>query len=1231
MNHLENSAKVLSPDRSYVCEALPGQTVRDVLRQLPEWYDHSSLAVFNHGHRIKDYDGFVVNPGDNLLICLVPEGGGGGGGKGILSVVAAVAIIAVAWWNPMGWAASGALLSQATLYAVGGSLLLGGVGTMLAPKPQLGTANSLGTSQRENSYFLTGQSNGARPYSPVLVCYGKNKIYPALAANPNIVNVGKDSTIDALYDFGIGLQSYNPNDIKFGGTPASQYYPQYYYHFNTKTPELKLITNRYAYQDFAVLLEPGSPFIARTEDETINAEVNIAFSRGLAFIDNNGATQPSAVTFRVEWSPAGANSWSPVAADSFKGATVTQVSPTEVSVSAATLAPFVLIAAVVFPGPGLYDIRVHRTSVISTDARRQDEATFTLLESRVVGNVLNLAAPHTMLEMRVKASERLNGVVQNLSVISTSALNTYGANGNVILRTATRNPAWIAIDILTGPGNPRPIRNDQIDWPAWKRLADICDTPRTWTIGKKVITSARFTCDVVVDYKTTVKELLESVLSTCRASLTIGVNGKYSVMFDGERTIPRQIITPSNSRNFTAARQFPPEVHALKVSFIDAQSDYQKQETVVYADGYNASNAEIFEDVGTFGITEYQHAWAFGRYQLASAIGRAEVFTVTMDIENLACQRGDLVHVAHDVPMVGGVPAFVISVNGNTVDVTESLGILPNSYTVRLSDGTIRQGTITQTVDGNSFTLDNASGIQPDDLIVIGEAERVVKPYIVSQISPSLDLSATLTLLPYVKEIYDADIGDLPEWAPEISNDLINASNLEITSVNVDGQKMVYVDRMPYGKFIVTWEVNQPSLVNSYNLVITTADGERQVITGLANKYYEYSIDLVQNPLKYGPIVFDVTPFTAGGIPGKPGSATNSIVPDRIAPAKVNWFLVNVQDMDIAISWEPPKEPDILEYEVRYSPRTFGANWNASQIIGRFAHNVTRTMIGARTGSYGIIVRDTSGNVSELDGRRTTIEYLPNINLIKRVNDAPEWAGQLENVEREGYSIQSAGDWGSVTPEGFYYYKEYFDAGEIYELRISNKIESHGATFDDYIVNWVPLAIARPLVSSQSSLYNCMLEVRTSDDVPFITALSAGKVQLPMDEGGIEWSPWRPCEVGDFTGRLFQFRVRMQSFNPYVKAVLDDGLIEIDVRDRIDRFSDLPVPVEGLDVEFDPPFMEPPTLAVTTENSTAVTHTITNKTRFGFNVQLFDELKKPVVGQVDVLALGYGRQRPAKI
>ena len=95
----------------------------------------------------------------------------GAGGNGLGQILLGAALIAVSWWNPMGWAAAGSFLSQATLYSVGTSMILGGVAQMIAP-----TAKASDPSERpENrpSYVFNGAVNTTAQGHPVPVGYGR--------------------------------------------------------------------------------------------------------------------------------------------------------------------------------------------------------------------------------------------------------------------------------------------------------------------------------------------------------------------------------------------------------------------------------------------------------------------------------------------------------------------------------------------------------------------------------------------------------------------------------------------------------------------------------------------------------------------------------------------------------------------------------------------------------------------------------------------------------------------------------------------------------------------------------------------------------------------------------------------------------------------------------------------------------------------------------------------------
>ncbi len=95
----------------------------------------------------------------------------GAGGNGLGQIILGAALIAVAWWNPMGWAAAGSFLSQATLYSVGTSMILGGVAQMIAPTPK--STDPSERPENKPSYSFNGAVNTTAQGQPVPVGYGR--------------------------------------------------------------------------------------------------------------------------------------------------------------------------------------------------------------------------------------------------------------------------------------------------------------------------------------------------------------------------------------------------------------------------------------------------------------------------------------------------------------------------------------------------------------------------------------------------------------------------------------------------------------------------------------------------------------------------------------------------------------------------------------------------------------------------------------------------------------------------------------------------------------------------------------------------------------------------------------------------------------------------------------------------------------------------------------------------
>ncbi len=127
----------------------------------------------------------------------------------------------------------------------------------------------------------------------------------------------------------------------------------------------------------------------------------------------------------------------------------------------------------------------------------------------------------------------------------------------------------------------------------------------------------------------------------------------FSVVIDEPKTVPVRLFTPRNSWAYEGELDHQPMPHGYRIGYLDAERDWQADEVVVYDDGFDAGNATRIERVEWPGITSRAQAWKEGRYHLAQRRLRREVHRITVDFEHLACERGDLVALSHDVIAFG--------------------------------------------------------------------------------------------------------------------------------------------------------------------------------------------------------------------------------------------------------------------------------------------------------------------------------------------------------------------------------------------------------------------------------------------------------------------------------------------------------------------------------------------------------------------------------------------------
>lgn len=1328
LESLKPMAEIVYPSGTTINQLIDDLKIPDNVRDY--------LMVFRDGAVVKDYD-LIIEEHEKLTVAVVPRGGGGGK-NGTLGIVASIAIAyAAPYAAPYVAANTGISVTLATAaISIVGTLLV----SSLIPPPA--SANSGSQSFEEPlTYNLTGQTNSANVYGGVPAIYGQTRFYPYIAAQTKVVQLGKKSILNALYDFGLG--NLLITDVKIGSQPAQNLGARFNFFSDTKSPNLKFLTATSGYDQLAYNMSANSLTVT-TKPNADAVAITMVLPRGLARFNDQGNPTNYEIALKVEVRQKGTTAWRVAGSRDFKveGITVrddredkrvanynepVQVSgaktyrygsgtnelvqvqsenfvcvPDFFKESKRDLKPVIdddklrypnlfqqvtpynnnpywsygqwidprdpyekvahglpcyqvdaVLSKVIFTGAtaqpnsirfetsfnvqGTYEIRITRSSAESTNTRILDQLQVTSVETLKNEKPVQLDHPHTLIEMQVQSSERLTGNVDNLSAFVSRRIRTIDQNGFLPNIIETSNPALIALDILTNEANREPLRDDQIDFASFYRLAEFCNEEVTYQQGGKTLTHKKYEFNGVV-VGASVQEAVNNVLSNGRAQLLMLQNGKFGVLIDQPKSVPKQLITPANSWNFKGSRVFPYYPDAMRVEYVEPELNWAKSEVVVYSsNSINASNAKRYETLKTTGIINYDQAYRYARFMMNQAKFRSEVFSVSMDIENLAVVRGDLVLVQHDVPKMGAPALRVVSNEGAIVTFNQSIEIPANaSYTVRTLDGEIKNGTIKQQIDDVTIELDVADpDITPDALLTIGETNKVTHPYLVLTVTPQPDLTATLELSPYNENVYSDEI--LPEWNPSFSGSLINGTSLKVTNLTAV-QELTYVNRQPQVDIGLRWDIEGTiGLLERVDVYYIVEGQEGEYCGSSDGKELIWKM----SPIRQKELTnrnegyFVATPFSKLNFEGESTELTYMIQGDITPPLPVDGFGVNILNNSlIDIFWKKSRDVDIDKYELRYTPELKNPSWNISSHLSTVDHTTTRTSAGARTGSYGLMVIDTTGNKSDPQWLRTSVENLPSLDFIVELNDAPLWNGNKINCNTDSGTLQLNGEFGSVTDQiGYYEFEEVYDANEIQELRCISYLEGYGVSAKDFMSDWIPLASADPLASATEEDFDYWLEISTSETQTVMADWIPLASADPIAGGGVGWQPWRRVESADLTGQLYRFRIAMVSYNADVNVLMKSGRTEIDVLDRFESYPDINVTTGGVRIDFNPPFRSTPAVAVTIDGNTEnVRYEIQDKNKNNATIALINnETGVNATGKIDVQVQGYGKIRSAPL
>ena len=886
---------------------------------------------------------------------------------------------------------------------------------------------------------------------------------------------------------------------------------------------------------------------------------------------------------------------------------------------------------------GQFKIRVDRVQTTSAvNFQVSDSLSITSLNTRFNTLPIRTDKRHTFLELKIRATNQLNGVVQNLSADVTSILDVW--NGSAWVKQATDNPAWVFADLLTGEANKRAIDKSRLHIPSLVEWANFCNAIPTAPPSVVTYNFKRFTCNFILDYPATLQEVLSQVASSSQAGINI-IDGKYGVLVDRLRTTPVQIFTPRNSKNFSSVRSYTRRPDAVKVRFIEPGIGWDTTEVLAYDDGFDSLTATEFDELLCFGCTNAEQAWRFGRYMIAQNRLRQETINLTVDFEYLVCTRGDYVQITQDAMKVGGTPARVKSVSGSQItidDGIETSNLISYGYVFRKSTGEIDTDTLT-VINSDTFVLDGdipAVG----DLIVIGEVTKIVYDCLVKSIAPSDDLTATLTLVEKADAVYLAESTDnFPAYDPQLSqtvNPDFDPPSLVTNFAVADSSYQCNQSGQGYDYYIdLVWDNPVGSAFEFFQIYVN--DGTGYIEAGTTrNNVYRYIVD---QTLLGDQHQFKVLAVSAAGkkmelllAPEISQTPLRKMTP----PTDVEFLASNITGEVIQLSWQKIDDCDCQEYIIRYSPNV-NALWESSIPLLRVDRNVNLASTQARSGIYFIKARDFAGNESAgAVAALTTIPQLFNLNVIEETTDFPTLPGTFDLAEADGSTLvlqKLALAPITYHPTGYYYYESLLDLGEIYTVRLQSLIQAEGLTEEDIIINWLTLDTVQYMANAGSSDWDVKAEYRATNEfnvmVDWITLSSIN----PISEGNQDlFTPWREFIMGDATGRIFQFRLKLLSYRDSVTPRVFDGTIRADMPDRVESFNNISAPSGGYALSYAPSFAGPgttPNIQISIDGAASGDYwSFDYRTLDGFYIRFFDKNNNPVARQFDVAVKGYGRK-----
>ena len=1198
-----------------VVRIAPVGTLADLIAALvPDELERDHISAFLGGDYIEPELWSKVRPksGASVYLRVVPQDP-----VSIISILATAAAptITTALFPTLvagGFAASvaGAAISIAITYAA--SALFG-------PRPVQNRSES-------PTYAISAARNSLTPFQTVPVVLGTHRMVPPYGAAPYTEIVGNDQFLRFVMIWGYG--PVDVSQLKIGNTPIEDFTDVEVEHdFTGSAATLGLYPGDVSQDDLAIRLTDA--YVSRTTAlDTTEIGVTITFPSGLFTTNNKGKRISTSARIVGEYRLVGAGSWTAWFDETYTDDTaqVKRVSQRKTALTS-----------------GQYEVQIKRfaAEVNLTNERVFDRADWSDLRSFNTNTQPVLLSGIAKSAFRIKATDQLNGVVDQLNALVSLKIPTWTGSAWTTATSVTSNPAAIFRYVLRGAPNKKPVAAANVNDAALGAWFTFCATNG-------------LAFDQVVDFQLSVRDLLQDVANAGKASPAY-IDDKWTVVIEQPRSTVVQHFTPRNTRNFAGRILYNEIPDALRIRFFNKNADYREDERVIYDDGFNAANATTFQVIDLPGQTNPDNVYKLGRHYIAAARLRPEIFTFEIDVEHLVALRGDLCRLTHDVPGIGQMSGRVVSRASNTIvldePVTREAGKV---YTLRVRV-TTTGATLALTVAASATTVTSSTvvvtsggtGVNVGDLYQFGEQNLESLEVLVAGIEYLDDLGAAVTCVPYSPAIYNSAI-TIPAYttalSAPVSASFIGPPIPTISQVVSDELALQVTSSGAVVPSIFLYVQPGKNAKTKDGTVTRTAFFQARFRRSGSNDPFSYMpYSAVDSPyVQIFPVESGIN-YDIGVRAIGPDEATTSAFADisnhtvigaSAKPPQVDTFSLNTIGDHTYVEWTYPSiAVDVTGYEIRYSANQNNTSWTTMTVLSDALPREARSFtVPSRSGSYAIKAIDVLGNRSVLATFiNASLEDPAAQNVVSTLTQEPLWTGTKNNVDRNGAVIQLRSEnymasWttlASVPIIGFTVGTGYVssgnyefgatDLGEVYTSRVivDAVVSTSGGL--STMAGWLTLAGLADLAGDD-----------TGDEVAVELQVNYSIVDSPTPV----YQGWRRFVVGDYTARHLKFRAVLTSNYTTISPTISGLTAVIDMPDRVDYGNDLVSGAGSYAVAFSPWFRELRSVTIAAQNmATGDYYTISGKTRTGFSVIFRNSAGTAISRTFDYQAIGFGRER----